>query len=112
LEDLQVAECKFQIADGDYALIAEEGPAVENHSPSDEEYVSGLIKMAGMTLIALAIPLGAGIAVRDIKRYGGERAILVCFSIIVAMSALGFILIWAGGKFAKRYGRTRGNSQP
>ncbi len=83
---------------------------MENDSPSDKEQIPGLIKMAGMTLIALAIPLGAGVAVRDIKRYGGGWAILLCFSIIVVMSALGFILIWAGGKFAKLFGRTRGNS--
>jgi hypothetical protein len=66
--------------------------------------------MAGMALIALAIPVGAGVAVRDIKRYGGEWAILLCFSIIVAMSALGFILIWVGGKIAKRYGTTDDDS--
>ncbi len=68
------------------------------------------MKMAGMTLIALAIPVGAGIAVREIKRYGGEWAILLCFSIIVVMSALGFVLIWVGGKIAKRYEQTSGDS--
>ena len=78
--------------------------------PQDDELpkkegIPGLIKMAGMTLIALAIPVGAGFAVRGIKRYGGERAILLCFSIIVIMSACGFIVIWAGGKIAKLFGR-------
>ena len=82
---------------------------MENHSPSTTAEIPGLIKMAGMTLIALAIPVGAGVAVRDIKRYGGEWAILLCFSIIVALSALGFILIGAGGKIAKRYGQTDGD---
>ena len=91
----------------------QKGQAVENQefdSPSDQDEFPGLLKLAGMTLIALAIPVGAGVAVRDIKRYGGERAILVCFSIIVAMAAVGFILIWVGGKIAKRYGRANGNS--
>ena len=111
MEELQVAECKFQIADGDYALIAEEGPAVENHSPSDEEHVSGLIKMAGMTLIALAIPLGAGVALREIKQHSGGRAIVLCFSIVGAMATLGFMLILASGKIMKRYRRTRGDSE-
>jgi hypothetical protein len=82
---------------------------VENHLPISREEITGLMKMAGMMLIALAIPVGAGVAVRDIKRYGGGWAILLCFSIIVTMSALGFILIWVGGKIAKRYGQT-GNS--
>ena len=83
---------------------------MENDSPSDQEQIPGLMKMAGMALIALAIPVGAGVAVRDIKRYGGEWAILLCFSIIVVMSALGFIIIWAGGKIAKRYGQAGGDS--
>ena len=78
---------------------------MDDELPKKEE-IPGLIKMAGMALIALAIPVGAGVAVRDIKRYGGERAILICFSIIVVMSACGFILIWAGGKIAKLFGRT------
>jgi hypothetical protein len=66
--------------------------------------------MAGMTLIALAIPIGAGVAVRDIRRYGGEWAILLCFSIIVVMSALGFLLIGVSSKLAKFYRQTDGDS--
>ena len=84
---------------------------MEEHPPNIQEGIPGLLKMAGIVLIALAIPLGAGVAVRGIKRHGGERAIILCFSIIVTMAAIGFILIWVGGKFAKRYERTRGNSQ-
>ena len=84
---------------------------MENDSPNIQEGISGLLKMAGITLIALAIPLGAGVALREIKQHSGGRAIVLCFSIIVAMSALGFILIWAGGKFAKRNRRKRGNSK-
>jgi hypothetical protein len=79
---------------------------VEDHSPSTADGISGLIKVAGMTLIALAIPVGAGVAVREIKRFGGEWAILLCFSIIVVMSALGFVLIGISNKIAKRYGQT------
>jgi hypothetical protein len=84
---------------------------VENHSPSFQEGIPGLLKMAGMMLIALAIPLGAGVAVREIKQHSGERAIVLCFSIIVAMSSLGFVLILASGKIMKRYERMRDNSQ-
>jgi hypothetical protein len=61
--------------------------------------------MAGMTLIGLAIPLGAGVAVREIKQHSGERAIVLCFSIIAAMASLGFVLILSSGKIMKRYER-------
>ena len=81
-----------------------------NDSSSIQEQVSGLMKMAGMTLIGSALPLGAGVAVLAIKRHSGERAIVICFSIIAAMSALGFVLIWAS-KIAERFRRTGGNSQ-
>jgi hypothetical protein len=84
---------------------------VTENSPSIREGVLGLMKMAGMMLIALAIPLGARIAVQDMKRHSGERAIVLCFSIIVSMAAFGFILIWAGGKFSKHYERMRADSQ-
>ena len=94
-------------------MTPQKSQAVENQefdSSSDQGEMPGLMKMAGMGLIALAIPIGAGIAVRDIKRTGGKRAILICFSIIVVMAAVGFILIWVGGKIGKRYGRSGGNS--
>jgi hypothetical protein len=84
---------------------------VENDSPTILEGLPGLLKMAGTVLIALAIPLGAGVAVQEIKRHGGERAIVVCFSIVLAMSALGFILILASGKIMKRNERMRGDSE-
>ena len=80
---------------------------MENRSPSIKEEIPGLMKMAGLTLVASAIPLGAGVAVRHIKRHNAERAIVLCFSIIVAMSVLGFILILASGKIIKM----RRNSQ-
>jgi len=67
--------------------------------------------MAGMTLIAFAIPLGAGVAVRGIRRHGGEWAIVLCFSIILAMSALGFVLILASGKITKINERMREDSE-
>ena len=76
---------------------------MENHSPSILEALPGLLKMAGMVLIALAIPLGAGVAVQEIKRHSGERAIVLCFSIVLAMSAVGFILILASGKIMWLY---------
>jgi len=84
---------------------------VENDSPSIQEGISGLLKMAGLTLIGLAIPLGAGVAVREIKRHSGGWAIVVCFSIVLAMSALGFLLILASGKIMKRYGRSHDDSE-
>ena len=84
---------------------------MENHSPGILEEITGLLKMAGTMLIASAIPLGAGVAVREIKQHSGERAIVLCFSIIAAMSGLGFLLILASGKIMKRYGRTRGDSE-
>ena len=84
---------------------------MENHSPSILEALPGLLKMAVMVLIALAIPLGAGVAVQYIKRHSGERAIVLCFSIVLAMSAVGFILILASGKIMKRHDRMRGDSE-
>jgi len=84
---------------------------VENHSPSIVEGIPGLLKMAGTILIALAIPVGAGIAVREIKRHSGDWAIVLCFSIVLAMSGLGFILILASGKIMKLNERTRGDSE-
>jgi len=83
---------------------------VENHSPSIPEGIPGLLKMAGTVLIASAIPLGAGVAVREIK-HGGLWAVVLCFSIIAAMSALGFFLIVASGLVTKRMGRMRGDSE-
>ena len=84
---------------------------MENHLPSILEGIPGLLKMAGTMLIALAIPVGAGVSVREIKRHSGEWAIVLCFSIILAMSALGFILILASGKITKINERTRGDSE-
>ncbi|MBW8884015.1 MAG: hypothetical protein JF612_04395 [Planctomycetia bacterium] len=84
---------------------------MENDSPSLQEGLSGLLKMAGLTLIALAIPLGAGVAVREIKRHSGGLAIVLCFSIVLGMSALGFVLILASGKIMKRYERTRSRNE-
>jgi hypothetical protein len=81
-----------------------------NDSSSIQEQVSGLIKLAGMALIGSAIPVGVGVAVLAMKRQSGERAIVLCFAITAAMSALGFVLIWAS-KIAERYRRTGGNSQ-
>ena len=81
---------------------------MENPSPSVQEQISSLLKMGGMTLIALAIPVGAGVAVRGIKQLGGERAIILCFSIIVAASSVGFLLILASGKIMKHYVRRLG----
>jgi hypothetical protein len=74
---------------------------VENYSASILEGLPGLLKMAGTTLIALAIPLGAVVAVREIKQHGGEWGIVLCFSIVLSMSAVGFILILASGKIMK-----------
>jgi len=74
---------------------------VEKRSPSIAEGVSGLLKMAGTVLIYSAIPLGAGIAALGIKRHGGVQAIVLCFSIVLAMSALGFVLILASGRIVK-----------
>jgi len=83
-----------------------------NPSPSILEEIPGLLKMAGTVLIASAIPLGAGVAVREIKRHSGDWALVLCFSIILAMSTFGFILILASGKIAKRNERMRGDSEP
>ena len=85
--------------------------AVENRSPGILEAIPGLLKMSGTVLIALAVPLGAGVAVQEIKRHSGERAIVLCFSIVLAMSALGFVLILASGKIMKRSERIRGDSE-
>ena len=81
------------------------------HSPSILEGFPGLLKMAGTTLIALAIPLGAGVALREIKRHSGEWALVLCFSIILAISAVGFILILASGKITKLNEQMRGDSE-
>jgi len=82
---------------------------VEHHSPSILEEIPGLLKMAGTILIASAIPLGAGVAVREIQ-HGGLWAIVLCFSVISALSALGFFLIVASGLITKRIERMRGDS--
>ena len=84
---------------------------MENDSPNIQEGISGLLKMAGIMLIALAIPLGAGVALREIKQHSGGRAIVLCFSIVGAMATLGFMLILASGKIMKRSRRTRGDSE-
>ena len=82
---------------------------MENHSPSTLEDTSGLLKMAGTILIASALPLGAGVAVREIK-HGGLWAVVLCFSVIGAVSSLGFFLIVASGLIIKRSERMRGDS--
>jgi hypothetical protein len=83
---------------------------VEHHSPSILEEIPGLLKMAGTLLIAAAIPLGAGVAVREIK-HGGLWAIVLCFTVISAMSAFGFLLILAGGLITKHNEQMRGGSE-
>ena len=83
---------------------------MENHSPSIAEGISGLLKLAGTMLIAFAIPLGAAVAVLQMKRHSGEQALVLCFSIMLAMSALGFVLILASGKIIKRNEQIRGDS--
>ena len=83
---------------------------MENHSPSILEEIPGLLKMAGTILIASAIPVGAGVAALEIK-HGGGLAIVLCFSIISAMSALGFFLILVSGYITKRNERMRGDSE-
>ena len=83
---------------------------VENHSSSTLEGIPGLLKMAGTILIASAIPLGAGVAVQEIK-HGGLRAIVLCFSVASAMSAVGFFLIVASGLITKRIERMGGDSE-
>jgi len=66
--------------------------------------------MAGAILIASSIPMGAGFAVREIK-HGGLWAVVLCFSIISAMSALGLFLILTSGYITKRNDRMRGDSE-
>jgi hypothetical protein len=84
---------------------------VENESANALEEIPGLLKMAGTTLIGLAIPLGAVVAVREIKLYGGLWAIVVCFSIVLAMSMLGFMLILVSGKIMKLNDRMSDDSE-
>jgi hypothetical protein len=84
---------------------------VENEPTSILEGIPGLLKTAGTTLIALAIPIGAGVAVRQIKRHTGGWGLLLCFAIVLAMSALGFVLILASGTMANRRDRRRGESE-
>jgi len=74
---------------------------VENHPPTIAEGISGLLKMAGTVLIALAIPLGVGVAVLGFKRHGGIESFVLCFSVMLAMSVLGFVLILASGRIVK-----------
>ena len=84
---------------------------MENHLPRILQEIPGLLKMAGTLLIAAAIPLGAGFAVREIK-HGGLWAVVLCFSIISALSAIGFFLILTSGYITKRNERMRGDSEP
>ncbi|HEX5105547.1 MAG TPA: hypothetical protein VFV87_17130 [Pirellulaceae bacterium] len=84
---------------------------MNNDSTSALEGIPGLLKMAGTLAIASAIPLGAGVAVQEIK-HGGLWAIVVCFSVIAAMSALGFFLIVTSGLITKRIERMRSDSEP
>jgi len=84
---------------------------VVNRTASIPEELPGPLKTIGTTLIALSIPLGAGVAVGEIKRHGGLSAIVLCFSIVLALSALGFILILASGKITKLNERMRGDSE-
>ena len=83
---------------------------MENHSPSIAEGISGLLKMVGTVLIALAIPLSAGVGVLQMKRHSGEQALVLCFTIMLAMSAVGFVLILASGKIMRRNERIGGDS--
>jgi hypothetical protein len=72
-------------------------------SLSVQQRIAGLMKMAGMMLVAFAIPVGARVALQEVRKHNGIWAIAVCVSIIVGASAVGFVLIWIGNAIAKGY---------